>query len=1300
MKKLLFIIALFVSFATSAQTYIPPEHTVSNKSYGMAQAGPTDARTYFFDANNFVYRPYQSTAEVLTYLGLPKYRTGQFDIVVNTGGTLNPDGTLTGGTNAIWYFKNGQADGDLVLKGSAAQRFGVEDNAATADRSFTWGTFGLTNTFDNIAGTSGWKLTSTSTAAANNLQRLLDIQLTGANATSAQRTTAIYAYNNHSGTFANNNAVIAEIDNTTSSAASAVRALGHNAQAIWAQSATPFNGSPVVNIQQDSTGNALNVALPNSLTTNAGAYAINAGGGSSLGAAARFSSGYQKGDTIMSVVSIWHNSNPAGVLPGMGVRQDFKLSSTTTSEVISNALVSRWTTATHASRVSAFDIKGVNNGTEQTLVTFSGDGTITETGYGSGTKTGTLARLAGWTSAGVRIEVDPATIGTTWGGKFSAVGSFAGPSTLTTTPAIQYTGTGGHTLTLPSLSGNSAQSIRIKNAGSGNVTIATAGGGDVIYTSSSVSSVVLTPGQSMELVAMNSTTWQAYFITPTSFDASVITSGTLTDARLSNNVPLKNTPNTFTADNTFNASINLPATTATVGIINAEGVRFIHNYTDPDVDLQADTRNVFVGYEAGNFTMGPGASPGVLGGRNVGIGYRSLKANTTGWQNTAVGHISQQKTTSGIYNTSLGAYSLAENTTGQNNTALGSDAMWQNTTGNDNTGVGTYVLQQNTTGASNVAVGMKAMMQNTTGSNNVAVGQEALYLHTATSNSVAIGYQSQKNSTSSGSNTSVGAFSMTAPSGSSNSAFGAFALQSITTATQNAVSGYNSGSSITSGGNNSLFGAQTGIGLTTGTDNVAVGTEALKSDATHNYNIAIGSQAMKNNNSIGQNVAIGAFSMFAVQGAENTAVGTFGMQSITTGTGNTAIGYGANSTATTGSSGIYIGSQSAWNQTTGARNVYIGYKSGYTSTTENDNVVIGYDQRLPALSEDGQLNIQNIIFGRGNTGNNATLSTGKIGIGVVDPQARLHTLSTTEQFRIGFDASNYVSYTVNSGGDLTVAPTGGDFNVTGNISSSTWGSGIATFLQTPSSANLATAVTDESGAAGSLMFSNGPTTTGQLTVATLSSNATTTSANFAIVSSNNVATTTNSGLIFGGASQIKARVWYSGSANGSLSTNDSYGGVIVGNTGGVTGASAGTHAAGASLVARGFTFTPNATTPAAMTKAATIWINEAPTGATTNYAMYINGGKVGFDATNTASGTTGAQTINKPTGTVNFAAAATSLVVTNNLVTTSSIVYCVIRTNDANATAIKSVVPASGSFTINLTTAPAAEVSVGFIVYN
>ena len=92
-------------------------------------------------------------------------------------------------------------------------------------------------------------------------------------------------------------------------------------------------------------------------------------------------------------------------------------------------------------------------------------------------------------------------------------------------------------------------------------------------------------------------------------------------------------------------------------------------------------------------------------------------------------------------------------------------------------------------------------------------------------------------------------------------------------------------------------------------------------------------------------------------------------------------------------------------------------------------------------------------------------------------------------------------------------------------------------------------------------------------------------------------------------------------------------------------------------------------------------------------------GDVQLGKTITLGGITGAQTINKTSGSVNFAAAATSLVVTDSLVTTSSVIICTIATNDATAANVKAVA-ASGSFTIYLGTAPTAETRVNFFITN
>lgn len=92
-------------------------------------------------------------------------------------------------------------------------------------------------------------------------------------------------------------------------------------------------------------------------------------------------------------------------------------------------------------------------------------------------------------------------------------------------------------------------------------------------------------------------------------------------------------------------------------------------------------------------------------------------------------------------------------------------------------------------------------------------------------------------------------------------------------------------------------------------------------------------------------------------------------------------------------------------------------------------------------------------------------------------------------------------------------------------------------------------------------------------------------------------------------------------------------------------------------------------------------------------------GDVALAKTITAGGTTGAQTINKTAGSVNFAAAATSLVVTNNLVTANSVVIATVAANDSTMKSVQAVAGA-GSFTLYANAAATAETRVNFLVIN
>jgi hypothetical protein len=109
-------------------------------------------------------------------------------------------------------------------------------------------------------------------------------------------------------------------------------------------------------------------------------------------------------------------------------------------------------------------------------------------------------------------------------------------------------------------------------------------------------------------------------------------------------------------------------------------------------------------------------------------------------------------------------------------------------------------------------------------------------------------------------------------------------------------------------------------------------------------------------------------------------------------------------------------------------------------------------------------------------------------------------------------------------------------------------------------------------------------------------------------------------------------------------------------------------------------------------------------GTTSPAALLDVAGAIAFDdlspdKTIIAGGTTGAATINKVAGSVNFAAAATSLVVTNSLVNANSLIIATVMTNDSTMKSASAVV-GSGSFTLHANAAATAETRVAWLVLN
>jgi hypothetical protein len=82
-----------------------------------------------------------------------------------------------------------------------------------------------------------------------------------------------------------------------------------------------------------------------------------------------------------------------------------------------------------------------------------------------------------------------------------------------------------------------------------------------------------------------------------------------------------------------------------------------------------------------------------------------------------------------------------------------------------------------------------------------------------------------------------------------------------------------------------------------------------------------------------------------------------------------------------------------------------------------------------------------------------------------------------------------------------------------------------------------------------------------------------------------------------------------------------------------------------------------------------------------------------------STGAPGAATLNTPSGRSAIAAAASSCVITNSLVSATTIVLVVLMTNDGTAL-LKNVVPGAGSFTVTLNAAATGNTNFGWVLWN
>ncbi len=360
-----------------------------------------------------------------------------------------------------------------------------------------------------------------------------------------------------------------------------------------------------------------------------------------------------------------------------------------------------------------------------------------------------------------------------------------------------------------------------------------------------------------------------------------------------------------------------------------------------------DTENVAFGFMAG-YGTGGGAT---FVTDNTAVGYQALYTNLSGVGNTALGSRAINTGTDIDYRTALGRNALSNSgsygatavgvsagdgllSTGGYFTAIGYGAGLFTSSGDWNTYVGYNSGIYNTTGGVNTAVGAQSMYTNITGGYNTSLGQGAIYTLDGGSNNTSIGAHSGFYTSSTTSyNTMLGYRALygsptQGTSGDYNSALGALTMEDNTT-----------------GHRNVAVGAVSLTNNTTGYHNVGIGVDSLQQNTSGYGNVGIGFEASLFNSSGDYNTAAGFDALKGVTGnshSNNTAVGGYVLDAITTGSDNSAMGYGALTNITTLGNSTAMGMNSLNSLSSGSGNTSYGYESGYFTGTGSNNTIMGF----------------------------------------------------------------------------------------------------------------------------------------------------------------------------------------------------------------------------------------------------------------------------------------------------------------------------------------------------------------------
>lgn len=756
--------------------------------------------------------------------------------------------------------------------------------------------------------------------------------------------------------------------------------------------------------------------------------------------------------------------------------------------------------------------------------------------------------------------------------------------------------------------------------------------------------------------------------------------------------------------------------------------------------------SVFLGYQS-NFLGDAGAEGTVAVGYRAGRNVRALRTIALGRE--ALGSISGSVFVTGSDNIGIGYQTGYDLTTGANNFLGGYLAGTDLTTGSNNVAIGNGALDAATTGGLNIAIGQDAMgsgVVTAASGNNVALGYRAEFALTSGTGNVGIGDRAITTLTSGTSNVAIGGTAGQYLNGARCVALGTLALAgnsvSLGTGSDNVGLGTQTGSGLTTGSTNFFGGYQAGRFITTGSDNVAIGTNALDAATTAGRNIAIGLNAMGAGvatASLGCNVAIGVGAADNItSGVDNIAIGQTALVGATlglTGANNIAMGFQSGNRVSSGSNNMFCGQYSGYAVTTGSNNIALGNGALDAATTGGINIAIGLNAMGTGVAT--AANGNNVAIGNA-AGVNITSGINNVGIG----SAALDAVTTgTDNVAVGPDALGGITTQVNNvaiGERAMRDATGGGYNVAigsvaglaiGGSAIRNVGVGEEAVRNSNGNYNIGIGYSATSGTIGG-SFTGGHNI--GMGFASLSS-LTTGNNNIGIgqragdvitTGTNNVGLGQNAlGALTTGTDNIaigngSLDVATTGGYNIAIGTNAMGLGAPTAATGdnialgrgalfavtstAVQNTGVGANAATTLTTGSNNTCIGNAAEPSSATVS-----NEITLGNSSITNLRVPGVGFQFDTTDglivpktiTAAGTTGAQTINKTAGTVNFAAAATSVVVTNSFVDANSVIIATVGTNDSTMKSVAAVAGA-GSFTLHADAAPTAETRVNWFVAN